>query len=104
MATFQSRLLSARSAGSLTVADLSHWFSVPFSTVKYWCTVGNPDLAPRGPRGREIIKRLKQLEWAIEHRIGMPVPDMMNARDRPSHIMSTRDAINERVPPSNFTA
>jgi hypothetical protein len=98
VANFQSRLLEARKAGDLTVADLANWFDLPFSTVRYWTTVDNSDLAPRGPRGRVIHKRLQQLEWAIRNQVGFPVPPMLSARDRPSHMVRTRDAVDGRVP------
>ena len=93
MANLQARLLAAQREGDLTLADLSHWFDVPFSSVRYWLTVASSDWAPRGPRGRTIIKRIKLLEWAVANRIGMPVPEMMSARDRPAHMRGTRDAV-----------
>ena len=103
MASFQTRLLAAQRAGDLTVADMARWFGIPFSTSKYWCSVDNPNLAPRGPRARIIGKRLKQLEWAIEHEIGFPVPEMLTARDRPRHIERVLHLVDARVPLSHFT-
>ena len=103
MATFRSRILAAQSAGDLTPADMARWFDVPYPTMVYWIRVGASDLSPRGPRGRTVIKRLRQLEWAIEKRIGFPIPEMLSARDRPMHVVRIRDAVDARVPADNFT-
>lgn len=98
MPNFKQRLVDARKAGDLTIADLANWFNLPFSTVRYWCSVSGYDLAPRGPRRKEIIKRLSQLEWAILNKVGFPIPPMMSERGRSSHMVSTRNAVDARVP------
>ncbi len=103
MPTFKTRLLAAKEAGDLTIADLQHWFDAPFATCHYWAYTAGPELLPRGPRGRVITRRLKMLEWAIRHEIGFPVPAMLRQRDRPKHIRQTRDAIDARVPELDFT-
>ncbi len=103
MPSFKSRLLAAKEGGDLTVADLAHWFDAPFATAHYWVYTAGPELLPRGPRGRAIMQRLKQLEWALRHEIGFPVPPMLSQRARPRHIKDTRDAIDARVPGLDFT-
>ena len=102
MPSFKSRLLAAKEGGDMTVADLAGWFDAPFATCRYWVYDADPDIIPRGPRGRVILRRLKQLEWAIRHEIGFPVPEMLRQRDRPRHIRDTRNAIDARVPESDF--
>lgn len=101
MPNFQSRLREAQTKGDMSLADMARWFDVPFQTVRYWTIVAGSDMAPRGPRGRTILKRLKQLEWAITHSIGFPVPEMLRARDRPLHIERTRDAVNAALSASD---
>ncbi len=103
MPNFKSRLLKAKEGGDLTVADLAGWFDAPFATCRYWVYDADPDIIPRGPRGRVIFRRLKMLEWAIRHEIGFPVPAMLRQRDRPRHIRDTRDAIHARVSADYFT-
>ena len=103
MPNFRSRLLASQKAGDLTPADMARWFDVPYPTMAYWLKVGASDFAPRRPRGRVILKRLKQLEWAIANRIGFPVPEMLSARDRPLHVIGTRNAVDAGVPESYFT-
>lgn len=97
MPNFRSRIIEAQKAGDLTPADMARWFDVPYPTYAYWAKVGASDLTPRGPRGRIILKRLKQLEWAIANQIGFPIPEMLSARDRPLHVVRTRDAINAQA-------
>src|SRR5947208_510353 len=98
MPNFRSRLLASQKAGDLTPANMARWFDVPYPKLSYWLKVGASDLTPRGPRARTILRRLKQLEWAITHQIGFPIPEMLSARDRPLHVTRTRDAIDARVP------
>lgn len=104
MTSFKSRLLAAMQAGDMTKADLAWWMDAPFATIHFWVHDASPGHSPRGPRGREILRRLRQLEWAIKHEIGFPVPEMLRARDRPRHIKETRHAIDARVPESDLAS
>lgn len=99
MVSFQQRLRAAMEAGSLSLGDLTHWFDRPRPTVRYWCHQAQWNFEPwKDPRGDEAWKRLRLLEWAVEKKLGFPVPLALGARERPKYIVETYNALRARVP------
>lgn len=87
--TLQKRLRTAKSLGDMAVADLALWFDRPYPTVRCWLEQG---YQPRGPGGKEALRRLAILEVAIASRQGFPIPANLRSHARPGHIKSLRDA------------
>ena len=106
---FKPRLLRAMSKGDLVPGDLAHWFDRSHPTVRYWVYRAKDDYDPLThagggvKKGPKMLRRLKLLEWAINHKIGFPVPADISQRDRPGHLRKTLHAVDARVPDSHLT-
>lgn len=78
--------------GDLTVADLHHWFGVPYPTMRSWALEGR---APRrgSPKGKLAERRMLLLETAINRGKGLPPPADISAHVRPGYVRQVRDGL-----------
>src|SRR5258705_7177018 len=90
--SFVKRLLALQRQGSLSTADLQHWFDRPYSTVRSWV------VDKRDPRyaGRDAESSLRLLHHCITQ-----FEDLrgVSSHERPARIRALRQAADSgRVP------
>lgn len=100
--SLQKRLKVAQGQSDMALADMAVWFDRPHSTVRCWLEQG---YQPRGPGGKEALRRLGILEVEIARKRGFPIPANLRSHARPAHIKSLRDAaLAHTVVPSRGAA
>lgn len=99
MAEFSRRLVRCMRQGRMTVADLSHWFSRPYPTVRTWVYDRRQ---PEGPAGDEAERLLRRLERRV--RDGLVIPVTLSKRQRPAYVKKLRHAGDRASIPSSRPA
>jgi hypothetical protein len=88
-------------AGRLTVADLSTWFSRPYATVRSWTLEGRQ---PWGPNGEEAFRLLAILEKRIADGHGFPMPLNLSPSARREYMTRQRRDNTDRISKTHFAA
>lgn len=95
MSDFIERLTACANRGSLSVADLHHWFGVPYPTMHAW--LHGKHRPENGSYGSsvdvpdDLVKSLDRLERHIRKHNGFPVPLEHSGFKRPKYIRRVRD-------------
>lgn len=84
--SLKERLDAIARSGSLSTADLAHWFTLSYATMKSY----RGGVEPYAARRTQIDQRLNWLETAVKNSPLLPVPMMIKAADRAAYIALIR--------------
>ena len=90
--TLKERLDACARSGSLSTADLSKWFTLPYATLKSYRQGAHPYPYRQG----QIEQRLRWLEHAVRYSPKLPIPLKVRASERQAYVEGLRHKYESR--------